>query len=79
MVSLSKSDEPLARNRDPNVTKNEHVYAICSQPEVVVDVISGEDSDTFCEYVCDVWCVDDDRPIWNTIFGTKEQKCLIDY
>ena len=32
---------PLSRNRDPNMTQNEHVYAICCRPEVAGDVISG--------------------------------------
>ena len=30
------------RNRDPNMIRNEHVYAICCRPEVAGDVISGE-------------------------------------
>ena len=39
---MQKSVEPLSRNRDPNITQNEHVYAICSRPEVAGDVISSE-------------------------------------
>ena len=34
--------EPLSRNRDPNLTQNEHVYAICCRVEVAGDVISCE-------------------------------------
>ena len=36
---------PLSRNRDPNMTQNEHVYAIYSRPEEVGDVISGGNVD----------------------------------
>ena len=38
----SKSVKLLLRNCDPNMTQNEHVYAICSRLEVGGDVISGE-------------------------------------
>ena len=34
------------RNHDPNLTQNEHVYAICCQPEVAADVVSGENLKT---------------------------------
>ena len=33
--------EPLSRNRHPNMTQNEDVYAICCRPEVAGDVIFG--------------------------------------
>ena len=39
---FSESVEPLSRNGDPNMTKNEHVYAICCRPDVAGGVISGE-------------------------------------
>ena len=39
---FSESVELLSRNRDPNITQNEHVYAICYRPEVASDVIFGE-------------------------------------
>ena len=39
---FSELVEPLSRNRQPNMTKNEHVYAICYRLEVAGDVISGE-------------------------------------
>ena len=29
------------RNRDPNMTQNVHVFAICRRPEIDTDVISG--------------------------------------
>ena len=41
--TFSESIEPLPRNRDPNITQNEHFNAICSRPEVAGDVISGND------------------------------------
>ena len=31
----------LLRNRDQNMTQNEHFYATCCQPEVDGDVMSG--------------------------------------
>ena len=42
------SVEPLSRkNRDPNLTQNEYVYAICCQLEEAGDpVISGENVKT---------------------------------
>ena len=39
---ISESVEPLSRNRNPNMIKNEHVYAICCRQEVSGDVISGQ-------------------------------------
>ena len=41
LYTISKSVEPLARNSDPNMTQNEHVYVICCRPDVADDVISG--------------------------------------
>ena len=39
--------KPLSRNRDPNMTQIEHVYAICCLPEVAGgDVICGENVKT---------------------------------
>ena len=38
---IVKLVEPLSRNRDPNITQNEHFYAICYWLEVDDDVISG--------------------------------------
>ena len=40
LKTFSKSFEPLKSNRDPNRTQYEHV-AICCQPEVNDDIISG--------------------------------------
>ena len=40
MKDLPKYIEMLPRNRDPNMTQNGHVYAICCRPEVDCDVIS---------------------------------------
>ena len=39
------------------MAQNEHVYAICCSPEVDDDVISGEDAETFPEYVRINLCV----------------------
>ena len=39
------------RNRNPNMTQNEHIYAICCRPEVVGDVFSGENVNTAEGYV----------------------------
>ena len=39
--ALSKSIEPLWRNRDPRMTQNGHVYTICCQSRTRRDVISG--------------------------------------
>ena len=41
LKTVSESVEPSSRNCDPNMTQNLHVYAICCQPEVDNDVISG--------------------------------------
>ena len=41
LKTFSKSFEPLSRNRDPNTTQIEHVYAICCGPEVADTVISN--------------------------------------
>ena len=38
---FSKSVESLSRNRDLNMTKNWHVFAICCRPEADYDDISG--------------------------------------
>ena len=46
-----KSTELLSRNRDPNVTKNEHVYAISCLLKVVSDVISCRNVKTTEGYV----------------------------
>ena len=43
---LSESVEPLSKNRHPNITQNEHVYAVCCRPEVAGEVISGENVNT---------------------------------
>ena len=37
----NRLNQPLSRNRDPNFTQNEYVYAICCQPEIADDVISS--------------------------------------
>ena len=42
LQTFSESVEPLSRNRNPNMTKNEHVYATCCRPEVAGDAIFGE-------------------------------------
>ena len=43
---FKESVEPLSRNRDPDMTQNEHVYTICCRPEVAGDVISSENVKT---------------------------------
>ena len=40
LLTFSNSVEPLARNRDQNMTKNVHVYAIFYRPEMANDLIS---------------------------------------
>ena len=40
LSTFSKSVEPSSRYRDPNMTKNEHVYAIFCRLEVAGDVSS---------------------------------------
>ena len=51
LQTFSQSVEPLLRNRDPNMTQNEHVYAICCRPEEGDDVISGQNGKTIDDYV----------------------------
>ena len=41
LQTVVKSIEALSRNRDPNMTQNEHVHAICCRLEVDDDVTSG--------------------------------------
>ena len=48
---FSESAEPLTRNCDPNLTQNEHVYAIFCRPEVAGDVISAGIVNSFEGYV----------------------------
>ena len=50
LYNFSESVEPLSRNRDPNMTHNEYVYAICCRPEVDGDVISSENAKTIEGY-----------------------------
>ena len=40
--TFSESVEPLSRNRDPKMTQNLHVFAICRRPEIDYDIVSGE-------------------------------------
>ena len=47
---FSESVEPLSINRDPNMAQNEHVYVICCRPEVVGEVICGENVKTIEGY-----------------------------
>ena len=44
---FSKSVEPLMRNHDQKLTRNEHVYAICNRPGVADNIISGNATKTF--------------------------------
>ena len=44
--TFSESVELSLRNRDPNMTQIEHVYAICCRVKVAGDVISGENVKT---------------------------------
>ena len=39
--TFSESVEPLSRHGDPNLTQNEHIYAICCRPEIAGDNIYG--------------------------------------
>ena len=48
---VSESVETLSRNRDPNLTKTEHVYAICCRPEAAGDAITGGNLKTIEGYV----------------------------
>ena len=38
--------KPFENRHPPNMTKNEHVYAMCCRPEVAGDVISGGNVNT---------------------------------
>ena len=51
LYKYSKSVEPLWRYRDLNMTKIEHVFAICRRPEPDDDVISGPNVKTTECYV----------------------------
>ena len=42
LSTFFKSIEPLPINHNPNITHNEHVYAICFRQEVADYVISSE-------------------------------------
>ena len=48
---FSESVEPLLRNRDSNMTQNEHGYAICCRPEIAGEVVSRENVKTLEDYV----------------------------
>ena len=48
--TFGESVERISRNRQPNMTKNEHVYAVCCRPEVAGDVILGESVKTIEGY-----------------------------
>ena len=50
LKTFLESVEPLSRNRHPNMTQNEPVYAICCRPVVAGDVISGENVKTVERY-----------------------------
>ena len=51
LLKLSELVERLSRNRDPNFTQNEHVYAIFCRLEVAGDVIFGGIEKTIERYV----------------------------
>ena len=51
LQTFSESAESLSRNRDPNMTQNEYVYATCCRPEVADDVISNGTAKTIESYV----------------------------
>ena len=51
VLNFSESVEPSSRNRDPNMTKNEHVYVIFCRPEVAGVVVSGRNVKTIEGYV----------------------------
>ena len=46
LLTCSESFEPLTRNRDPNMSQDERVCAVCCLLEVAGDVISGENVKT---------------------------------
>ena len=48
---LNNPFQPLSRNRNPNMTQNEHVYAICYRLEVDGDAISGRNVKTVERYI----------------------------
>ena len=49
-VNFSESVEPSSRNSDPNMTQNEHVYAIYCRSEVASDVIASGNVKTVESY-----------------------------
>ena len=50
LTPLRNRGESLSKNRDPNMTHNEHIYAIYCRPEVADDVISSQNVETFWDY-----------------------------
>ena len=85
LLTFSKSTEPLSRNREPNMTQNEQVYAICCQPEAADYGVSGQDVETFRYYsstnllfrenrnlpLTRMQCVNDSRSTWAPFSGWK--------
>ena len=50
-VNLLQVGWTVIEKGDLKMTQNKHVYAIGSRSEVADDVVSGEDVETFWEYV----------------------------
>ena len=46
LQTFGESVELLSRHCDPNMTQNEHGYALCFRSEVAGDVISGGNIET---------------------------------
>ena len=52
LSTFSKSVQALSRNRNPNMSQNQHIYAInCGRPEVTVDAISSQTANTVPTYI----------------------------
>ena len=50
LQTVSESGEPLSTHRDPKLTYNENLYAICSRAKVSGDVLSGENAKSSEDY-----------------------------
>ena len=81
LQTFSELVESLLRNRDPNLTQNEHVYAICCRPEVADVVLSSENIKTIVGYAVlniEVASISSIRDIQKNPFATTEAAADID-
>ena len=77
----TRGNEALESNRDPNMTHNEHVFAICCRPEATGDIISGENVTTIEGYAVlnfEVASLSSFRDIQNKVITTMVIRSLDD-